>query len=784
MLSQKLLLYTSMICLVVSAALFVPAVLYARTQPQIMIVLDGSGSMWGKIEDKAKITIARETLERVVDQLPSTSEVGLIVYGHRQKGDCNDIETLVEPAAGQAEKIKQAVAELNPKGKTPLSASVQIAAEKLKYTENKATVVLVTDGLETCEAEPCQLAVELERLGVDFTAHVIGFGLTLDEGKQIACLAEGTGGLYLAADNANELVEALDIAVAEATPQQEKASEPSPASLKAEDKVKQAARFAIGWDGPGDRYDAIQIVYVDKQHSLEKVIRSKQVRQGDFENRVVTLTAPADLGSFELRYYGSKSRRILATRTFEVIAAEVGLEAPEQVEIGKTIAVGWRGPGGRNDTVEVFNPRSMDGQGKVIRKKLLRNDDFDNRKVTLTAPADPGDYLLRYWNGENRKVLATRPIEIVGATVWLKAPESIDVGKTIKVEWQGPGGKYDSIVLFDPTANNGEGSEVRNKRLRNDDFDNRIASLTAPGTPGNYELRYWNGENRKVLAVAPIEVRDAEAWIKAPESIAAGKRIAVEWKGPGGRYDSIILHDPAGNNGEGKKIRAQRLRNDDFENRRAGITAPVKPGIYELHYWNGENKKVLAVTPIEVVEAEVSLSFPEEIKQAATLVVTWEGPGGKYDDIQIFNPEGNNGEGKVVHKKRLRNDDFDNRKARLPAPAKIGAYQVRYWNGENKAVLATAPLSVIEHEVTMEVLGEIISGQKITVEWKGPGARYDSIDVVDSSGKKLAGKRLRNGDFDNRKVTFKLPGVPGSYQLRYWNGENKTSLESMQIEVN
>ena len=783
MLSQRLLLQALIILFAVSTVLYIPKISYAETRSQIMVVLDGSGSMWGQIDGKPKITIARETLEQVVKQIPPTTEIGLIVYGHRQKGDCNDIEIMVEPAPAQAEKIKKAVAELNPKGKTPLSASVQVAAEKLKYTENKATVVLITDGLETCDAEPCQLATELERLGVDFTAHVIGFGLSEDEGKQMACLAEGTGGLYLAADNADELVEALDIAVAEAAPQREEVEELPAASLQAADTVQQAARFTITWDGPGDRYDAIQIVYVDKQHSLEKVIRSKQVRQDDFEKRAVTLTAPADLGRFELRYYGSKSRRILATRSVEVIAAEVSLQAPVTVEIGKIIAVEWQGPGGRYDTVEIFSAESVDGQGKVIRNKHLRNDDFENRRVMLTAPADPGEYLLRYWNGENRKVLATRPIEVIGATVWLKAPESIDVGKKIKVEWQGPGGKYDTIVLFDPEANSGEGSEVRNKRLRNDDYDNRKASLTAPAKPGIYELRYWNGENRKVLATTSIEVRAAAAWVKAPESVDAGKRITTEWQGPGGRYDSIILFDPAGNNGEGKQIRTQRLRNDDFENRRASLTAPVKPGVYELHYWNGENKKVLAVTQIEVVEAQVNLTFPEEVKQAATVKVDWEGPGGRYDDIQIFDPEGNNGDGKIVHKKRLRNDDFDNRKVSLPAPAKIGAYQVRYWNGENKAVLATAPLSVIKYEVSIEVIGDTVSGQKITVGWNGPGARYDTVDVLDSSGKKLAGKRLRNGDFDNRRVTFKLPDTPGSYQLRYWNGDNKTVLTTMQIEV-
>ena len=243
----------------------------AGGSPQIMIVLDGSGSMWGQIDSKPKIAIARETLDQVIEYLPPTAEIGLIVYGHRKKGDCGDIETVVKPAPAQGEKIRKAVAALAPKGKTPLAESVKVAAEQLKYTEEQATVVLITDGLETCNAEPCLLAAELERMGVNFTTHVVGFGLTDDEGKQVACLAEATGGLYLAADNAEELVEALEIAVAEAAPQKEEVVNLADASLQAENVIRQASRFSVSWEGPGGRSDAIQLVYVDKQYSTEKV---------------------------------------------------------------------------------------------------------------------------------------------------------------------------------------------------------------------------------------------------------------------------------------------------------------------------------------------------------------------------------------------------------------------------------------------------------------------------------------------------------------------------------
>ena len=188
----------------------------ASAADKTMIVLDASGSMWGQIGGRSKIEIARETLGEVLKSVPTGTELGLMVYGHREKGSCSDIELAVPPGAGTENAITAFVSGLNPKGKTPLTQSVEQAADILRYTEEKATVVLVTDGLETCEADPCALASALEGKGVDFTTHVVGFGLTEEEGRQVACLAENTGGKYFQASDATQFVAALTETVAEA----------------------------------------------------------------------------------------------------------------------------------------------------------------------------------------------------------------------------------------------------------------------------------------------------------------------------------------------------------------------------------------------------------------------------------------------------------------------------------------------------------------------------------------------------------------------------------------
>ena len=86
------------------------------------------------------------------------------------------------------------------------------AAEALKFTEKQATVILVSDGIETCAPDPCAVADELEKLGVGLTVHTVGFGLD-DKGAvaQLKCLAERTGGIsVILPSNADELESALN----------------------------------------------------------------------------------------------------------------------------------------------------------------------------------------------------------------------------------------------------------------------------------------------------------------------------------------------------------------------------------------------------------------------------------------------------------------------------------------------------------------------------------------------------------------------------------------------
>ncbi|MCG8443610.1 MAG: VWA domain-containing protein, partial [Caulobacterales bacterium] len=174
-----------------------------------MLVLDGSGSMWGRAGGQVKLLTARGAIGEALGQLPAERRLGLVSYGHTLTEDCGDVAVLAQPGTDRA-PVRQAVNTLNPTGVAPLSSAVERAAEALNHTEQKATVVVIADGGDNCRRNPCQVAEALEADGADFTAHVIGFHVDRPGARaHLQCLAERTGGRYVEANSADSLSNAL-----------------------------------------------------------------------------------------------------------------------------------------------------------------------------------------------------------------------------------------------------------------------------------------------------------------------------------------------------------------------------------------------------------------------------------------------------------------------------------------------------------------------------------------------------------------------------------------------
>lgn len=180
-----------------------------RTTQDILLILDASGSMWAKMGDDFKINIARQSIGQLLNEIPPEASLGLIAYGHRYKDDCEDIELLSPMAPLDKVAVMGKMQALNPTGKTPITASLKKAFLLIGVSRMPTTVILVSDGLETCEADPCEAARLAREQGLPLVLHVVGFGLEEESVAQLECIAQAGGGLYFDAKDYESLSEAL-----------------------------------------------------------------------------------------------------------------------------------------------------------------------------------------------------------------------------------------------------------------------------------------------------------------------------------------------------------------------------------------------------------------------------------------------------------------------------------------------------------------------------------------------------------------------------------------------
>jgi Ca-activated chloride channel family protein len=184
-----------------------------------MIVFDASGSMAGNLgqgimTEKPRIFEVRRALSRVLPIITQYRKVGLITYGPGPYRQCN-VHLDLKPIADATEPIMTVVTGLNPSGKTPLTEAVEQAAEVLDHQRKPGVVVLLTDGEETCNRDPCELGKKLTATSSNLTVHVIGFQMKnftwTGESSvlEVKCLAKETGGLYISAQNEEDLVKAF-----------------------------------------------------------------------------------------------------------------------------------------------------------------------------------------------------------------------------------------------------------------------------------------------------------------------------------------------------------------------------------------------------------------------------------------------------------------------------------------------------------------------------------------------------------------------------------------------
>ena len=189
---------------------------------ELLLILDASGSMLAQKGGEAKIAIAKRVLVELADGLRGREglSVGVRVYGHqfdKSKKNCQDSRLEIPIGAPDPAKVRNLTGRVKAQGQTPIAYSLQEAKKDFsQFSGTKRSIILITDGIESCDGDPCAAAKELAAKGIDVKINVVGFDLAPGELEKLKCLAAPSGGLVLGATGAGELKGALDQVVKKA----------------------------------------------------------------------------------------------------------------------------------------------------------------------------------------------------------------------------------------------------------------------------------------------------------------------------------------------------------------------------------------------------------------------------------------------------------------------------------------------------------------------------------------------------------------------------------------
>ncbi len=183
----------------------------------VAIILDASGSMQAALGSSTRIDVAREAVITTAGQLPPTTNASLWAYGHRLPQDdpaasCQDIEQVIPLSAVEIDGFTNTVRNLNAIGYTPISDTLQQVAAAFPQDGRPRTVVLISDGEETCAGDPCAVARDLKDNNVDLVINAVGFAADAATREQLQCIAQVTGGVYYDAQDADQLAASLEAA--------------------------------------------------------------------------------------------------------------------------------------------------------------------------------------------------------------------------------------------------------------------------------------------------------------------------------------------------------------------------------------------------------------------------------------------------------------------------------------------------------------------------------------------------------------------------------------------
>ena len=351
----------------------------AKAETNMLFIIDASNSMWGQVDGIAKIETARGALNNLLKDMPADMNLGLMSYGLFSEDSCEDVHYVVDMAPSNHQKISSFISKIQPKGKTPIAKALEMGGRQFETRKDANNhLVLISDGIESCNGDPCAVAAQLSKKGINVKVHVVGFAVGDKDSKQLACISENGGGKFFHAKNTQNFKDA----VAEVKQLAEAKPKPEP-------KPKEYFRDDFDGEGLSENWEILNpnpdnFIVEDSEMLMITQANPVTLSSDKMEN-IVRLTKPLPKGDwtatmkFKMGYLTGRESAYLAL--YEDKGNYIG-----------AIAGSWSYYEHiRGANMYFFGLKLSKGKEKKFQKPIWGGP----RGVAFTADSPPNPYLLR-----------------------------------------------------------------------------------------------------------------------------------------------------------------------------------------------------------------------------------------------------------------------------------------------------------------------------------------------------------------------------------------------------
>lgn len=190
-------------------------------EEETLIIFDASVSMLDDFYGQPKYITAISEAKSVLDRLSSSRKIGLRTIGvtfdaallafiKNPSELCKSTQLVAPIRQNNVEYIKNSLDGIFPLGTTPLTYTLDMA---INYDFTKSAqlkhIILITDGGESCNGDPCKYIREIMALRSDIRIDIIAIGVNADDFKQLKCLTDSTYGTIVNVAKPDELKSAF-----------------------------------------------------------------------------------------------------------------------------------------------------------------------------------------------------------------------------------------------------------------------------------------------------------------------------------------------------------------------------------------------------------------------------------------------------------------------------------------------------------------------------------------------------------------------------------------------